>query len=99
MKHALFLAVLAVLTYVHFHGVGTSADAERSPVRAAPQTAPAAIVVAPAPSYAGRWKTGPNAQTDLKTGPNAQTNFEPFAPSEQASWNDTPGCTFVMKSR
>ena len=29
----------------------------------------------------------PNAKTDLAMGPNAQTAFEPFAPNEQATWN------------
>jgi hypothetical protein len=67
------------------------------------------VVVAPAPPSYNRWKTGPNAendwktgptaQNDWKTGPNAQTNFEPFAPSEQANWNPTPGYTIVSGAR
>ncbi len=42
-----------------------------------------------------RWKTGPNAQTDLKTGPNAQVDFAPFSPSEMATWNKSSGYTIV----
>jgi hypothetical protein len=53
------------------------------------------MVIAPAPPTYDRWKTGPNAQNDWKTGPSAQTNFQPFARSEHATWNQTPGYTIV----
>ena len=73
----------------------------------APRPAPVSqtVIVVSSPSTYNRWtssndrwKCGPNAQTDLKVGPNAQTNFEPFAPSEQANWNETPGYTVASAS-
>ncbi|MGH8093860.1 MAG: hypothetical protein ACREIF_10345 [Chthoniobacterales bacterium] len=102
MKQPLLLVILAVLTYVYFR----QPDAPTSPQE---KTDPAAqngkavasqtVIIAPAPPYYDRWKTGPTAQNDWKTGPNAQTNFEPFAPSEQAAWNQTPGYTIVSGGR
>ncbi|HEY1582446.1 MAG TPA: hypothetical protein VGF73_05050, partial [Chthoniobacterales bacterium] len=53
------------------------------------------VVVAAAPSSYSRWKYGPTAQNDWKIGPNAQTSFEPFAPNEQADWNQASGYTIV----
>ncbi len=98
MKQPLLLAVLAVATYFYFHNSTprTSAAGNSLPAQAASNAVavPAVTIVAASSSY-NRWKTGPNAQTDLKTGPNAQTDFEPFAPNEQATWNQTPGYTIV----
>lgn len=95
MKQSLVLALLAVSTYFYFHGSAspTSDDGKTNSTR--PHIAAQTWTVVPAPSSYDRWKTGPNAQTDLKTGPNAQTDFEPFAPNEQATWNQTPGWTIV----
>jgi hypothetical protein len=96
MKTTLVLTMLAVATYVYFHNpasttpTGATVDARSSKAVTAP-----AVVIAAAPSSYERWKTGPNAQTDLKTGPNAQTEFLPFAPSEHATWNQTPVYTIV----
>ena len=109
MKQALVLALLAVSTYFHFRGSAspTPGDGKISSTRhtVAAQT----FIIAPAPSSYDRWKTGPDAQTDLKTGPtaqtnlkmgpNAQTDFEPFAPNEQATWNQTPSWTIVSGIR
>ena len=38
------------------------------------------------------WTTAaaPSSYNRCKTGPNAQTDFEPFAPNEQATRNETP---------
>jgi hypothetical protein len=108
MKQPLLLLFLAVLTYFYFHTsdspatpVAETESARPIPNRVASQT----VVIASAPASYNRWKTGPiaqndwktgpTAQNDWKTGPNAQTNFEPFAPSEQATWNQTPGSTIV----
>jgi hypothetical protein len=100
MKQAIVLALLAVSTYFYFRGAAlpTSDDWKTSSKLRTPVAAPTFTVV-PAPSSYDRWKTGPNAQTDLKTGPNAQTDFEPFAPNEQATWNQTPSWTIVSGIR
>jgi len=97
MKTSLLVALLLGLVYYYYH---------HDPVICAPATEKVAarpinttIVIARAPSSYDRWKTGPNAQTDLKTGPNAQTDFLPFAPSEQANWNPTPGYTIMSSTR
>jgi hypothetical protein len=110
MKQAIVLVLLAVSTYFHFRGSAssTSDDATTNPTRPhaiAAQT----FTIVPAPSSYDRWTTGPSAQTDLKmgptaqtdlkTGPNAQTDFEPFAPNEQATWNQTPSCAIVTGIR
>ncbi len=106
MKQAIVLVLLAVSTYFHFRGSASSAPDDAKTNATRPHTAAAQIfTVVPAPSSYDRWTTGPsaqtdlktglNAQTDLKTGPNAQTDFEPFAPNEQATWNQTPSCTIV----
>jgi hypothetical protein len=90
MKTLLLIALLAALVYYRCHSstpVSTAASDTIAHTRE--------IIVAPAPSYHDRWKTGPNAQTDLKTGPNAQVTFEPFLPNEQANWNPNPGYTIV----
>jgi hypothetical protein len=104
MKKACLLLVLAVLTYVYFNQAPFTPPPERPPVDSTPAsrlaTAPVeAIVVAPTPSYQARWKYGLTAQNDWKTGINAQTEFEPFAPGEQATWNQTPGYTIVSGVR
>lgn len=99
------LALLAVSTYVYFHNSASPTSTKpRSNIVAAHHW-----TIVAAPSSYDRWKTGPNAQTDLKTGPNAQTDlktgpnaqtvFEPFAPNEQATWNQTPGSTIVSGRR
>src|SRR6267143_3212612 len=90
MKLPLLLTLLAVVIWFYLHNsVSAGKTTAASPAR---NTASASnvIIVAASPSYY-RWKTGPNAQTDLKTGPNAQTDlktgpnaqtdFEPFAPN------------------
>jgi hypothetical protein len=96
MKIPLVLTMLAVATYMYFHNSASTTPA-RTTVDARSNnavTAPA-VIIAAAPSSYERWKTGPNAQTDLKTGSNAQTEFQPFAPNEHATWNQTPGYTIV----
>lgn len=108
MKFSLFLAILAAAIYFYFRNSAPAAPVQKvaaRPVERSSQT----IVVAAAPSYHDRWntgpnaqtalKTGPNAQTDLKMGPNAQTDFEPFAPSQHATWNQTPGYTIVSGAK
>ena len=105
MKTSLLLALLAGLLYYHFQSSTPPTPAVEKSISAPPARPAAAgqaVIIASAPSSYNRWacsyerwKTGPNAQTDLKTGPNAQTDFEPFAPSEQAAWNQTPGYTIV----
>jgi hypothetical protein len=100
MKQAFVFALLAVSTYFHFHGSNspTSGDGKTNSTRPDSHAVAQTWTVVPAPS-SYRWKTGPNAQTDLKTGPNAQTDFEPFAPNEQATWNQTPSWTIVSGIR
>lgn len=107
MKQPFLIGLLAVATFFYFYNSSpNSSAAEKAPGLAKasaqpaaplpePHFAPAAPVIASLPSYSERWKTGPNAQTDLKAGPNAQTDFEPFAPSEQANWNNTPGYSVI----
>lgn len=102
MKTPLLLALLVALLCYYYHD---SAAPTPAPAPALAQTSAAApvrqiahpqVVIASAPAAYARWKTGPNAQTDLKTGPDAQTHFEPFAPSEHASWNQgSPGYTII----
>src|ERR1700737_5453453 len=87
MRQTLLLALLAVTAYFYFHN---SASPGRATVSAQPASThvaaqPVIIAAATSSSYASRWKTGPNAQTD----------FEPFVPCEQATWNRTPGYTIV----
>jgi hypothetical protein len=105
MKTPLILALLAGATYIYSHNsLSPAPDAMTAVGRPGNVSAPTVTIVA-APSSYDRWKTGPNAQTDLKTGPNAQTDlacgpnaqtaFQPFAPSEHATWNSTPGYTIV----
>lgn len=96
MKTLFLVAALAALIY-YYHGPSKPASAAKD-IDAQPAASPTAarqIVVAPAPSYADRWKIGPNAFADLKTGPNAQVEFAPFMPDEQTNWNQTPGYTIV----
>jgi hypothetical protein len=108
MKTSLLLTALAVAAYFYLHNTAPAAKVVAAPP--SPKVAGAqAIIIAAAPSSYNRWKTGPNAQTDLKTGPNAQTDlrtgpnaqtdFEPFAPNQQATWNQTPGYTIVSGLR
>ena len=98
MKQPLLLFVLAGLTFIYFF----NPVALNSPVVKTASAEPrrnTVVVIAPAPPSYNQWKTGPTAQNDWKTGPNAQTNFEPFAPNEQATWNQTPGYTIVSGAR
>lgn len=103
MKQPLLLALLAVATIFYFQNRATPtsttqnglAPASHASHAAASSAAAPAPIIAAAPSYNERWKSGANAQTDLKTGANAQTDFAPFAPSEQATWNQTCGYTMV----
>jgi hypothetical protein len=103
MKQPLLLAVLlAVSTYFYLHNSASPTSAVGKTTSAPPSgntVAVPTVTIVAAPSSYNRWKTGPNAQTDLKTGPNAQTDFEPFAPNEQATWNQTPGYTIVSGLR
>lgn len=93
MKTPLLLALLLGSTYFYFQSPDALSTKSQAPT---PRPILAAqTVIVTAPSYEERWKTGPSAQTDLKTGPNAQTEFAPFAPSEHANWNQTPGYTIV----
>ncbi len=99
MKTAFLLALLAAcLSYYYSQDSAAPRPAREN--AAAVESAPKAVdtsamVIAALPSYSERWKTGPNAQTDLKTGPNAQVDFAPFAPSEMATWNKSSGYTIV----
>lgn len=96
MKTPLLLAFLAGASYFYFHNPAPTPPMQAmATARPAGNAAVPAVTVAAAPSSYDRWKTGPNAQTDLKTGPNAQTDFQPFAPSEHATWNQTSGYTIV----
>lgn len=91
MKTAFLLALIAACFYYY-----RPAQENAAPVPPAPKAvATSAIVIAALPSYSERWKTGPNAQTDLKTGPNAQVDFAPFAPSTMANWNQSSGYTII----
>jgi hypothetical protein len=106
MKTPLLFALLAGATYIYFHNSPSTTPAGITAVtRPGGNVSVPAVTIAAAPSSYDRWntglnaqtnlKTGPNAQTDLKTGPNAQTDFQPFAPSEHATWNQTAGSTIV----
>ena len=98
MRKSFVVATIGLAVFMYFQ---QSPGAGKKVVERAitPRPASTSIVVAPNPAYSARWKTGPNAQTDLKVGPNAQTSFEPFAPSEQASWNQNPGYTITAGAR
>ncbi|MGI8891671.1 MAG: hypothetical protein ACR2G0_12930 [Chthoniobacterales bacterium] len=96
MRQPLLLALLAIATFFYFHNSSSTTSPQNAaapshqtfshPVaQAAERPAPVIVVAAARSTYEGRWKTGPNAQTD----------FEPFLPSEQAHWNDNPGYTVV----
>ena len=96
MKEILLFSILAASIYVYFHDPSPADSAKAGVVQASRHNAAAPdVIVAPAPSSYARWKTGPTAQNDWKSGPNAQTDFAPFAPNEQAGWNDTPGYTII----
>jgi hypothetical protein len=98
MRQLLLLSILAVLTYFYFNNPVAPASAVEKNYSAQPSrntVAAQSLIIAPAPPSYNRWKTGPTAQNNWKTGPNAQTDFEPFAPNEQATWNQTPGYTIV----
>lgn len=88
MKQPLLLFILAVATFAYFYqppsAAREQAESDSAPARRT-NVAPPEVIVARAPSSYDRWKTGPNAQTD----------FEPFAPSEQANWNQNPGYTII----
>lgn len=102
MRQLLLLLLLAIATYAYFTDSGSrdSGLAKPDSTRLSRRTiTPQELIIVPAPSSYDRWKTGPTAQNDWKTGPNAQTNFEPFAPSEQASWNQTSGYTIVSGAK
>ena len=93
MKTPLLIALLAGLFYYYYHDSSGPTPAVTQPPSRPITTQ---VVIAAMPSYQERWKTGPTAQTDLKTGPDAQTHFEPFAPSEHATWNQgNPGYTII----
>lgn len=110
MKTSLLLAIFTAALYFYLRN---SAPTPSQNVVARPADKIArsqTIVIAAVPSYHDRWstgpnaqtnlKTGPNAQTDLKDGPNAQTEFEPFAPSQHAAWNQTaPGYSIVSGAK
>ncbi len=102
MKQPLLLLILAVLTYFYFQR-SAPPDAQAAKTQSAPPLTNAVaahnVISAPAPASYDRWKTGPTAQNDWKTGPNAQTDFQPFAPSEHAKWNQTPGYTIVSGAK
>jgi len=95
MKIPLLLALLAGSSYFYFQNPASTPVQAMVTARPGGNAAVPAVTVAAGPSSYDRWKTGPNAQTDLKTGPNAQTDFQPFAPSEQATWNQASSCTIV----
>ena len=100
MKSLLLLTLLAAAIY--FHNGSSKRAATATDTGAQPASDPVVareIVVAPAPSYSDRWKTGPSAFTPLKTGPDAQVHWDPFLPSEHATWNQTPGYTIVSGAR
>lgn len=109
MKIPLLLALLTGATYVYFHNSASTTSTGLSAARPQHTGAVPTVTIAAAPSSYDRWKTGPNAQTDLKTGPNAQTDlatgpnaqtaFQPFAPSEHATWNQTPGGYTAISGR
>lgn len=109
MKLHLLLAILAAALYFYFRNSAPTAPVQNVAAKPADKLTSQTIIIAAAPSYQDRWKTGlnaqtdlktgPNAQTDLKTGPNAQTVFEPFAPSQQANWNQTPGYSIVSGAK
>lgn len=89
MRQTLLVALLAVTAYFYFQNSSSSPSPAAAPVSAEhsnPVAAPAPIIIADTSSlYSRRWKTGANAQTDL----------EPFAPSEQATWNRSSGYTIT----
>ncbi|MDQ6623758.1 MAG: hypothetical protein M3Y86_09795 [Verrucomicrobiota bacterium] len=95
MKKLILVALVTLTAFVYFNSSSKAAKAvvSKNPIGRRPIAA--AIVVASNSSYSDRWRTGANAQTDLQTGANAQTSFEPFAPLEQANWNQTPGYTII----
>jgi len=105
---ASFLLVLILAGFIAYYLQYTPPKPQKVAVTVPPpRPAPVSqtVIVASSPSTYNRWassndrwKSGQNAQTDLKTGPNAQTNFEPFAPSEQANWNENPGYTIASAS-
>lgn len=99
MKIPLLIALLAGATYFYFHNPASTTPAGRIvDARSSNAVTAPAVIIAAAPASYERWKTGPNAQTDLKTGPNAQTDFQPFASNEHTTWNQTPGYT-IMSGR
>lgn len=107
MKTTFLLVLLLAGLIVYFFQYSPPKVQKAAITLPAPRPAPVSqtVIIASAPPAYNRWapsperwKTGPNAQTDLKAGPNAQTDFAPFAPSEQASWNETPGYTVASAS-
>jgi len=88
MKEAILLATLALALYFYTRdSAPTPAPATKAPVAVVAPARATATFVAPAPSTYSRWKTGVNAQTE----------FEPFAPNEQATWNQNPVYTIVVR--
>jgi hypothetical protein len=88
MKQPLLLFILALATFAYFYQSPSVArkQAENDSLQSSRSSvASHEVIVARSPSSYNRWKTGPNAQTE----------FEPFAPSEQANWNQSPGYTIV----
>jgi hypothetical protein len=107
MKTTFLFVLLLAAALVYFFQYTPPKVQKAAVTLPAPRPAPVSqtVIIASAPSVYNRWtpapdrwKTGPNAQTDLKAGPNAQTDFAPFAPSEQANWNETPGYTVASAS-
>lgn len=96
MKQFFLAALIGLSVYGYMNRPAASTTKTASnPSNVARPVEPHVFVIAAAPSYSSRWRTGVNAQTDLQTGLNAQTSFEPFAPSEHAAWNQTPGYTII----
>ena len=101
MKQPLLLLILVLATCFYLGNsalkISTLGQKEDSQPRP-PAPASSGVVVATSSTYY-QWKSGPQAQNDWKVGENAQTNFEPFAPNEQDSWNQSPGYTVLSGAR
>ena len=106
MKTTFALVLLLAVAIVYFFQY-TPPKVQKPAVAAIPPPRPVSqtVIIASAPSAYSRWspspdrwKSGPNAQTNLKVGPNAQTDFAEFAPTEQADWNRNCGYTIVSGS-
>jgi hypothetical protein len=85
MKTAIVLLLAAIAAFLYFKPVAEKIEAPRV-VASVATGRERSVVVVPVTEgkMSGRWKTGPNAQTNLslnidrlKTGPNAQTDLMP----------------------